>query len=243
MSKIFGFLVSIIFYLVGVGGLFALILWSGGLLPTIPFDTPATMGVLPAVLKNITLVGLFGLQHTIMARQGFKKSWTKIIPAHLERSIYVLVSGLLCFLIIWQWAKIDGALWSLAAGSTGFYVMRGIYFFGILFLLSSSFLINHFELFGLQQGYFNMVGKKASPPTFKEIFYYKIVRHPIYLGFILILWATPHMSFSHLTLALFMTIYILIGSSYEEKDLGNEYGETYTNYKERVPGLIPFSKL
>ena len=212
-------------------------------MPTVPFEVPATMGVFPAILKNITLIGLFGLQHSIMARQSFKKSWTKIIPAYLERSVYVLISGLLCVLIIWQWAQIDGVLWSMAAGSTGFYVMRGIFFFGVFFLLSSSFLINHFELFGLQQGYENLIGKDGAKPTFKEIAYYKIVRHPIYLGFLMIIWATPHMSYSHLALAALMTIYIVIGSAYEEKDLGVVFGQTYADYKKRVPGLIPFTKL
>ena len=242
MAKAFLFLFNIIFYLVGVGGLFYIILWMGNLLPFHPIDKEVTTGTAQALLTNIGLIVLWSLQHTIMARQGFKSAWTKIIPESLERSVYVLISGLLGFLIAWQWLPIEGSIWNFESGTTAYYIMYGIYFVGILFLLSSSFLINHFELFGLQQGFFHMQGKETEGPKFKEAFYYKIIRHPIYLGFLLIFWFTPSMTATHFVLSLLFTIYILIGVRYEEKDLITVFGDKYEEYKKRVPQLIPFTK-
>lgn len=242
--KFISFLISILFYFAGVGGLFYFIFWMGNLLP---FDTiegmEITLSPALAVLKNAGLITIFGLQHSIMARQGFKEAWTKIIPPHLERSIYVFISGLLSLFIAFQWEAVDGVLWSFDIGSIPYYISYGIFFFGIVFLLASTFLVNHFELFGLQQTFFNMRGRKAAAPVFKDHYFYKFVRHPIYLGFTLILIGTPLMSMTHFTLFLGFFIYIYVGIYFEEKDLIRIFGTTYTNYKKKVAGLIPFLKV
>ena len=166
----------------------------------------------------------------------------KIVPKALERSIYVFVSGLLCLLIAWQWSPIEGSLWQLSAGSVGYYLLYGIYFLGIVTLLASSFLINHFELFGLQQAYQYLKGKQGTNPSFSDVALYKITRHPIYLGVLMFLWFTPNMTLTHLSLSVLMTVYIYIGVYFEERDLVRIYGHTYIDYQERVPKLIPRTK-
>lgn len=239
--KFISFLISVIFYFIGVAGLFYCILWMGNLLP---FDTiegtRIKMSPTVALLKNAGLILIFGLQHSIMARQGFKKAWTSIVPSHLERSIYVFISGLLCLLISWQWEAIDGFLWSFESGTALYYLSYGVFFFGIVFLLASTFLVNHFELFGVQQTFFHMRNKEAADPVFKDHFFYKFVRHPIYLGFTMILIGTPHMSMTHFSLFVGFFIYILVGIYFEEKDLVRMFGNTYVEYKKRVSRLIPF---
>lgn len=240
--KFLSLLISIIFYFIGVAGLLYLIFWKGDLLPFDPIHEATDISTSLAIVKNLGLLVLFSLQHTIMARPSFKEKWTKIIPVHLERSFYVFISGILCLLIVWQWTPIEGTLWQVTAGSVMYYILYGMFFFGIVFLFASTFLINHFELFGLQQAYFNLKGKQAPSQSFKEILLYKIVRHPIYLGFLLILWGTAHMTMTHFSLVFGFTIYIFIGIAYEEKDLIQTFGNTYLEYKNRVPKVIPFIK-
>lgn len=238
--KIISFIISLLFYLIGVGGLFLMIFWMGNFLPFRVMDSEPSMSTASALLKNAGLLMIFGVQHSVMARQGFKQWWTKIIPKHLERSIYVMVSGVLCALIVYQWEPISGSIWNFTSGTFGYYIGYGIFIFGILFLLASTFLVNHFELFGLQQSYQNIKGSTPSPAIFKDHWFYKIIRHPIYLGFFMILFGTPKMTMTHLCLALGFTVYIYIGIYFEEKDLINYFGDTYRSYKKRVPKLIPF---
>jgi len=242
MGKYLSFLVSVVFYLIGVGGLFYLILWMGNLLPFHPFDSEPTQPLAIALSVNAGLLLLFGTQHSIMARKSFKKIWTTIIPPQLERSFFVVISGLLCFLIAYNWMSVDGVLWSFAKGSIPYYISYTVYFLGIFWLLSASFLINHFELFGLQQGFHHMIGKKKGPQKFVEFAYYKFVRHPIYTGVIMIGLGTPHMSMTHFLLAGGILAYIFVGYRLEEKDLVNEFGEDYEEYRSRIPALVPFTK-
>ncbi len=239
MKRYLLFIISIICYLIGTGGLFYFIGWMGDLLPWHPFHQLPSTSVSVAIWANLGLLALFGLQHSIMARKEFKSWFTKYVPASVERSIYVLMSGLLCFLIAWQWQSIEGVVWTLAPGSVMSYFLMGLYFFGIVFLLASSFLINHFELFGLQQTYFHLMNKKKGPPSFVEFAFYRVTRHPIYLGLLLIIWSTPSMTFTRLALALGITLYIYIGIYFEEKDLVAEFGAKYEDYRHRVPKLIP----
>lgn len=240
MKKVLGFIISVLFYLIGVAGLFTMILWLGGFLPFIPEISLGEYNPIVSLLVNAGLIALFGLQHSIMARMSFKAKWTEVVPKHLERSFFVIIAGLLCLAITFFWQPIEGSLWSVASGSILYYVLYGIYFFGIVFLLASTFLVNHFELFGLQQAYQNMVGTSPKPHQFTNRFFYKVIRHPIYLGLIMIFWSTPNMTLSHFTLALFFSIYIYIGVFYEEKDLVNQFGSTYETYQETVPKVIPF---
>ena len=242
MGRYISFLVSVVFYFIGVGGLFYLILWMGNLLPFHPFDSDPTQPLYIALAVNALLILLFGIQHSVMARKSFKKVWTTIIPPQLERSFYVMISGLLCVLIAYTWMPVNGVIWSFENGSTPYYISYAVYFFGIVWLLSSSFLINHFELFGLQQGYHHLLGKKKGPQKFVEYAYYKFVRHPIYFGVIMIGIGTPHMSMTHFLLACGFLAYIFVGYRLEEKDLLQEFGDDYQDYKSRVPALIPFLK-
>lgn len=241
--RVVNFFVSIIFYFVGMAGLFAFCLWCGDLLPVFKMHGEPYTSPLNAFLVNASLIAIFGIQHTVMARQSFKSWWKQIVPPSLERGFYIVISGLLCFLIIWQWKSIEGYVWQISPESVAYKILYGIYFFGILFLVSSSFILNHFELFGLQQTYLELKKKAPAKAIFKEILYYKIIRHPIYLGFLMIIWSAPNMSMTHLSLSVLFTIYILIGSAYEEKDLAKEFGSTYSDYQKRVPKLIPFTKL
>ncbi len=243
MKKYVLFALSIICYLVGTGGLFYFIGWLGDLLPWHRISSASSMAPFWAVCINFCLIALFGVQHSVMARKSFKERLTRIVPAALERSIFVAISGLLCLLITWQWQALDGAIWTVQSESLAYSILYGIYVFGIFFLLASSFLINHFELFGLQQTYFHLVQKKAGPPRFVEFAFYRVTRHPIYLGVMMILWSAPSMTYTKLALALFFTGYIYIGIYFEEKDLKVQYGNLYKEYQARVPKLIPGFKM
>lgn len=242
MARTISFLATIICYLIGVAGLFYFIFWIGDLLPVNSINAQPKHGLGGALLINSSLITLFGLQHTIMARKDFKRAWTKIIPAQLERSMYIFISGILCIVIPYFWSPIEGSLWNFEMNTFGFYFTYALFFLGIVVLLFSTFLINHFELFGLQQGYLHMMQRTANKPQFTTFALYRIVRHPIYLGFMMILWCTPTMTFTHLCLSTFFTIYIFVGIYFEERDLVREYGNTYKKYRKNVPSVIPFTK-
>lgn len=190
---------------------------------------------------NLGLVILFGLQHSLMARSSFKKYVAKIIPQAAQRSTYVLFSGLALGLICLYWQPLDGYLWYVE-NETGRALLSAGYIFGWLFSLFSTFIINHFELFGLQQIYLNLINKPEPPVDFKEKLFYKFVRHPIQLGVLIGIWLTPSMSYSHLMLSVTFTVYIFIGLWYEERDLISTLGNTYKEYQKRVRMMLPFPK-
>lgn len=201
-----------------------------------------------ALIINVTLIGLFGLQHSGMARRGFKAIWTRVlVPRAVERSTYVLASSLCLIALFIFWRPMTGVVWSVQNELVG-KVVVAVSLLGFGMLLVASFLINHFELFGLQQVYQHARHAKgakdeqASPITFKSPGLYKLVRHPIYLGFLIFAWVTPIMTVGHLLFAVGSLIYILIGIRFEERDLVNEFGDTYKQYQDRVHGLIPFPK-
>ena len=190
---------------------------------------------------NLVLVLIFALQHSVMARSFFKKHLTQIIPQAAERSTYVLFSGLALGLICLYWQPLEGFLWQVD-NETGKTLLTAGYLFGWIFSLFSTFIINHFELFGLQQIYLNLLNKPTPPADFKEKLFYKFVRHPIQLGVLIGLWLTPAMSYSHLMLSLTLTLYIFIGLKYEERDLIATMGKTYKEYQKRVRMMLPFPK-
>ncbi len=192
-----------------------------------------------ALLVDVGLLALFGLQHSVMARPGFKQAWTRVVPREMERSVYVLLSSAVLALLIWQWRPIAmpvlwhaDATWSAAIGWS---VMA----LGVAILLLATFLINHFELFGLQQGWLTLRGKQIRSPAFVTPLLYKIVRHPLYVGWFLIFWGTPTMTAGHLLFAAAMSVYILVAMRFEERDLVKHIGEPYRQYQARVPALIP----
>jgi methanethiol S-methyltransferase len=192
-----------------------------------------------AVLVNLGLILIFGLQHSVMARPGFKRAWTRVVPKALERSAYVLIASVVLALLMWQWRPIPtpvlwhaDATWSVALGWSAMGV-------GVLVLLWATFLINHFELFGLQQGWVTLRGTELRGPAFVTPWLYKIVRHPLYLGWLLIFWGAPTMTAGHLLFSTGMSVYILVALRYEERDLVQHIGERYERYRQQVPALVP----
>lgn len=241
MSRILIFVYSILSYAIGMGGLTWFILFVGGwsFLPRhIESGTPGPL--VPALLINTALVIVFGLQHSVMARPGFKKAWTKIVPKAAERSTYVLLSGVVSLMLAFGWQPIEGTLWHVQ-NPVGSAILTGVYIFGWVLAVVATFVINHFELFGLQQAYVNLRDEPMPKPYFTKRFLYRVVRHPLQLGILIGTWVTPNMSLTHLFLSITMTAYILIALYFEERDLVAALGEEYEEYRTQVPKLIPLA--
>jgi protein-S-isoprenylcysteine O-methyltransferase Ste14 len=201
-------------------------------------DSGPSAPVGTALATDAALIALFGVQHSVMARRGFKAAWTRIVPPALERSIYVLASSLVLIVLFYVWRPIPQALW-VVTNPIGRDLLWALFGLGWAIVLLSTFLINHFELFGLKQVWLNLTGKAEGQMRFRTPFLYRLVRHPLYSGFILALWATPVMTLGHLVLAAGMTVYILIAISYEERDLVHAFGDEYRNYRKVTGMLIP----
>lgn len=200
-------------------------------------DAPPTAPLTSALLTDCGLLALFAVQHSVMARPAFKRLITRIIPGSAERSTYVLASSLALALLFWKWEPLGGVIWS-ADSSLARYVIYACYGFGWSLVLISTFLINHFDLFGLRQVWRELQGKRQSGLRFTTPLLYRIVRHPLYVGWFLTFWSTPVMTWSHLFFAVMTTAYILVAVQLEEADLMKEHPE-YRSYRERVPMLIP----
>jgi protein-S-isoprenylcysteine O-methyltransferase Ste14 len=203
--------------------------------------SPTALDAGMAALLNAALLGAFAVQHSVMARHGFKVWWTKLVPRHIERSTYVLISSLILLGIFWFWAPMTAVVWSVSAPLLRA-VIWGVFGFGWLVVLTSTFMIDHFDLFGLRQVYLYLNGKGPRPPEFRTRFFYGLVRHPIMSGFIVAFWATPTMTMGHLLFAVATTGYILIGTRLEERDLVAAIGQPYVDYQKKVPALIPLPR-
>jgi protein-S-isoprenylcysteine O-methyltransferase Ste14 len=192
-----------------------------------------------SLIVDLALLLLFAVQHSVMARPAFKRLWTRIIPVQAERSTYVLASSLALIVLFLFWRPLGGTVWSVQSQAAA-YVLYGLCALGWLLVLLSTFLIDHFDLFGLRQVWFHLTGKAYHRVGFRSPGPYRVVRHPLYVGFLLAFWAAPTMTVAHLLFAIGTTGYILVAIQLEERDLVDDLGDAYTDYRKRVPMIIPF---
>jgi protein-S-isoprenylcysteine O-methyltransferase Ste14 len=200
-------------------------------------DVGGRTNVSEAIVIDLLLLGLFAIQHSVMARPAFKQWWTRFVAAACERSTYVLLSSLLMLLLFWQWRPVPMPVWQV--GGIAAWLLIGVYWLGWSIVLASTFMIDHFDLSGLRQALFALRGAGLPDQSFRTPLLYRIVRHPLMLGFLLAFWATPAMTAGHLLFALMTTAYILVGLQFEERDLIAQFGATYQQYRQRVPMLLP----
>jgi protein-S-isoprenylcysteine O-methyltransferase Ste14 len=204
--------------------------------PTVDFARQAPPG--RTLLIDVALIALFGVQHSAMARPGFKAAWTRIVPVPIERSTYVLLASLALIILMLFWHEWTTPVWTVS-NPVGAAILWALFALGWVIVLVSTFLINHFELFGLQQAWFALRERAAAPPVLRQPFFYRFVRHPLYAGFFLAFWATPIMTAGHLLLAAGFSLYMLIAIRLEERDLIEVFGEAYAGYRRRVGMLVP----
>jgi protein-S-isoprenylcysteine O-methyltransferase Ste14 len=241
MSRFLGLIYGVVVYFFFLATFLYAIGFVGGL-PGLKTIDSGPVGVRTmTVLIDLALLGLFAVQHSVMARQGFKRWWTKIVPPAMERSTFVLLASLVLAALIAHWRPMPDIVWSVE-NPIGQAVLYGLFGLGWAILFAATFLINHFELFGLQQVFENLRGRRITPIKFKTPGLYKVSRHPIYLGLVLGFWATPQMSEGHLLFAIGTTAYIFIGIFFEERDLIANFGDDYRRYRQRVPMLFPLFK-
>jgi methanethiol S-methyltransferase len=241
MGRIIGFLFGLVAYLVFLPTfLYAIGFVTGVGVPKTIDDGPV-VPVPEALIVNLLLLSLFAVQHSGMARKPFKRWLTQFMPASVERSVYVLLASLALILLLWQWRPIPAVVWQVTNAQVAM-TMTALSLAGWLLVLFSTFLINHFELFGLHQVAANLAGRTMPAARFKTPVLYKFVRHPIYLGFIIAFWATPVMTVGHLLFAAVTTAYIFVGIALEERDLIQLFGEEYKRYRAQVGMLAPFRR-
>jgi len=213
----------------------------GGFIVPKTIDGGAAVSTAEALIVNLLLMSLFAVQHSVMARKGFKQWWTRFVPKTIERSTYVLLASLVLLLLFWQWRPLPAVVWQVEDRQLAM-ILTGLSHTGWVLVFASTFLINHFELFGLHQVANNLTGRPMPAPRFRVPLLYKFVRHPLYLGFIIAFWAAPVMTVGHMLFAVVTTAYILVAIQLEERDLVDLFGDDYRRYRRRVSMLLPWRK-
>jgi len=241
MSRTIALLFSIVCYAIFFATFLYLIAFVGNL--PVPKTVDAPPSLLPRGAKiviDVAVIALFGLQHSVMARPRFKAAWTRIVPPVVERSVYVLFASIALIILFTFWQPLTRTIWQVSPDMGWLSaILTAMFFAGFGIVLISTFLINHFELFGLQQAWFNVRGRQAAAPELRQPLFYRWVAHPLYAGFFLAFWATPHMTAGHLLLAVGLSVYMLIAIRYEERDLTGLFGDDYRRYRSSVGGLVP----
>lgn len=241
MKRHLVFLYGVLSYSIFFGVFVYIFGFLGNFLVPKSIDSPGTVPFAEALLINAGLLAIFAVQHSVMARKGFKEMITKIIPAAAERSTYVLFSSLAVILLYWQWQPMGVTIWNFQDPTVSI-VLNGLMIFGGLMVLVTTFLINHFDLFGLRQVWMYWRKQEYKPLGFVTPGPYKLMRHPLYFGWLLMFWSTPSMTIAHLVFAIATTAYIFVAILLEEKDLLREHGKKYENYKKSVPMIFPIGK-
>lgn len=239
MTRIMTFLYGVIAYIMFLGVFLYAIAFLGGLMVPMTVDSPSHLGTGQAIVVDLLLLSLFGIQHSGMARRAFKKFWTRIVPPQIERSTFVFATNLVLALLMWKWQGLDYAVWDVQTPAFRA-IIWGLFALGWLILLLSTFVVSHTDLFGLRQVYHYLVNRMPSPFTLKTGSFYAVVRHPLYLGFVIAFWSAPTMTAGHLLFSFVATSYILVAIQLEERDLIHAFGERYRRYRGQVPMLIPF---
>jgi len=238
MGRILAFVYGIAAYVVSFLTLLYAIGFVAGLGVPKDLNSGAIVPAEEALIVNLLLLSLFAVQHSVMARPQFKRWWTRLVPVAIERSTYVLLASLALVLLFWQWRPLPAVLWRIDNPQIAL-ALTGVSLAGWLIVLASTFLINHFELFGLQQVTVHLVGRTMPEPRFRTPVLYRLVRHPLYFGLVIAFWATPVMTAGHLLFAAVTTAYIFVGIFLEERDLTAQFGDEYRRYRQRVAMLIP----
>jgi protein-S-isoprenylcysteine O-methyltransferase Ste14 len=240
-GRVIAYLYGLACYLIFLVSFLYSIAFVGNLVVSKSVDTGLTVALTEALIIDTLLLSLFAIQHSVMARQWFKRIWTKVVPKPVERSTYVLLASLVLLLLFWQWRPMTAVIWDVQ-NPVGRILLQALFWIGWGQVFISTVLVDHASLVGMRQVRLYLKGQPEEAASFKTPGLYKVVRHPLYLGFIIAFWSTPHMTLGHLFFAAVCTVYIIVAIQFEERDLINYYGDTYRQYRKEVSMIFPLRR-